>query len=92
MPRRCLLHLRGDDCCSASCIGGRSKSHKDHRGLIAFGNGAEEFEIDDARRGKPLWAFNLGQAVHASPILYGMGGKQYFAVAAGDAVIAFALP
>ncbi len=61
-------------------------------GLIAFGNDAEEFEVDDARTGKPLWAFNLGQAVHASPMSYGIGGKQYFAVAAGDNVIAFALP
>jgi alcohol dehydrogenase (cytochrome c) len=61
-------------------------------GLIAFGNDAEEFEIDDARTGKPLWAFNLGQAVHASPMSYGVGGKQFFAVAAGDNVIAFALP
>jgi alcohol dehydrogenase (cytochrome c) len=61
-------------------------------GLIAFGNDAEEFEIDDARTGKPLWAFNLGQAMHASPMSYGISGKQYFAVAAGDDVIAFALP
>ncbi len=61
-------------------------------GLIAFGNDAEEFEIDEVRSGKPLWAFNLGQAMHASPMSYGIAGKQYFAVAAGDDVIAFALP
>jgi alcohol dehydrogenase (cytochrome c) len=61
-------------------------------GLVAFGNDAEEFEIDDARTGKPLWAFNLGQSMHASPMSYGIDGKQYFAVAAGDNVIAFALP
>ncbi len=53
---------------------------------------AEEFEIDDARTGKPLWAFNLGQPMHASPMPYGIEGKQYFAVAAGDDVFAFALP
>jgi alcohol dehydrogenase (cytochrome c) len=61
-------------------------------GVVAFGNDAEEFEIDDARTGKPLWAFSLGQAMHASPMSYGIAGKQYFAVAAGDNVIAFALP
>lgn len=61
-------------------------------GLIAFGNDAEEFEIDEARTGKPLWAFNLGQTMHASPMAYGIEGKQYFAVAAGDNVVAFALP
>jgi len=61
-------------------------------GLVAFGNDAEEFEIDDARTGQPLWAFSLGQAIHASPMSYGVAGRQYFAVAAGDDVIAFALP
>jgi alcohol dehydrogenase (cytochrome c) len=61
-------------------------------GLVAFGNDAEEFEIDDAVTGKPLWAFSLGQAMHASPMSYGIEGRQYFAVAAGDNVVAFALP
>ncbi len=61
-------------------------------GLVAFGNDAQEFQIDDVRTGKPLWAFNLGQPMRASPMSYGIHGKQYFAVAAGDNVIAFALP
>jgi alcohol dehydrogenase (cytochrome c) len=30
--------------------------------------------------------------MHASPMSYGIEGKQYFAVAAGDDVFAFALP
>lgn len=61
-------------------------------GLVAFGNDTNEFEMDDARTGKPLWAFKLGQPMHASPMSYGIEGKQYFAVAAGDDVFAFALP
>jgi alcohol dehydrogenase (cytochrome c) len=61
-------------------------------GLLAFGNDTNQFEIDDARTGKPLWEFNLGQPIHASPMSYGVAGKQYFAVAAGDDVFAFALP
>jgi alcohol dehydrogenase (cytochrome c) len=61
-------------------------------GLVAFGNDTNEFEMDDARTGKPLWVFNLGQPMHASPMSYGIEGKQYFAVAAGDDVFAFALP
>jgi len=61
-------------------------------GLVAFGNNASEFEMDDARTGKPLWAFRLGQPMHASPMSYAIAGKQYFAVAAGDDVFAFALP
>ena len=61
-------------------------------GVIAFGNDSQEFEIADLRTGKPLWAFNLGQSFHASPMSYSVNGKQYFAVAAGDNVVAFALP
>ncbi len=61
-------------------------------GLVGFGNDAADFEIDDAHTGKRLWAFPLGQRMHASPMAYGIAGKQYFAVAAGDDVYAFALP
>ena len=61
-------------------------------GVVAFGNDANEFEMDDARTGKPLWEFKLGQPMHASPMSYAIAGKQYFAVAAGDDVFAFALP
>jgi alcohol dehydrogenase (cytochrome c) len=61
-------------------------------GLVAFGNDAKEFEMDDARTGKKLWAFGLGTDMHASPMAYGLAGRQYFAVAAGDDVIAFGLP
>jgi alcohol dehydrogenase (cytochrome c) len=61
-------------------------------GLVAFGNDAHGFEMDDTRTGKKLWSFDLGAAMHASPMAYGVAGKQYFAVAAGDDVIAFALP
>jgi alcohol dehydrogenase (cytochrome c) len=61
-------------------------------GLVAFGNDAKGFEMDDAHTGKPLWTFNLGTSMHASPMSYAIAGKQYFAVAAGDDIIAFALP
>jgi alcohol dehydrogenase (cytochrome c) len=61
-------------------------------GLVAFGNDAKQFEIDDAHTGKKFWAFDLPAGMHASPMSYGIAGKQYFAVAAGDDIIAFALP
>ena len=61
-------------------------------GLVAFGNDAEGFEIDDARTGKKLWEARLSAAMHASPMAYGIAGRQYFAVAAGDDVTAFGLP
>ncbi len=61
-------------------------------GLVAFGNDAKQFEIDDAHTGKKLWASDLPAGMHASPMSYGIAGKQYFAIAAGDDIIAFALP
>ena len=61
-------------------------------GLVAFGNDAKGFEIADAHTGKQLWVYSLGTGMHASPMAYGIAGKQYFAVAAGDDVFAFALP
>ena len=60
-------------------------------GLVFFGNDSEAFEAVDARNGKPLWHFNTGQAMHASPMSYAIGGKQYVAIASGSDVFAFAL-
>jgi hypothetical protein len=31
----------------------------------------------DAQTGKPLWHFNTGQNLHASPMSYAVNGKQY---------------
>jgi alcohol dehydrogenase (cytochrome c) len=61
-------------------------------GLIAFGDDGENFVVADGRTGKPLWHFHVGQLVHASPMSYAIDGKQYFAIAAGSDVFAFALP
>jgi alcohol dehydrogenase (cytochrome c) len=61
-------------------------------GLVAFGDDSQAFEIVDGRTGAPLWHFNVGQPVHASPMSYAVNGKQYFAVAAGSDLFAFALP
>ena len=61
-------------------------------GLVAFGDDAEEFEIVNGRTGAPLWHFNVGQPLHASPMSYAVNGKQYFAIAAGSDLFSFALP
>jgi alcohol dehydrogenase (cytochrome c) len=61
-------------------------------GLVAFGDDAQNFVVLDGRTGKPLWHFNVGQMVHASPMSYAVSGKQYFAIAAGSDLFAFALP
>jgi alcohol dehydrogenase (cytochrome c) len=59
---------------------------------VFFGDAAQSFEAVDARTGKPLWHFNTGQDMHASPMSYAIQGKQYVAIAAGTDVFAFGLP
>jgi len=61
-------------------------------GLVFFGDDAESFEAVDAQTGKPLWYFNTGQDMSASPMSYAVNGNQYVAIAAGSDVLSFALP
>lgn len=61
-------------------------------GLVFFGNDAQEFEAVDAKSGRSLWKFNMGQIVHASPMSYAVAGKQFVAIAAASDLIAFGLP
>jgi alcohol dehydrogenase (cytochrome c) len=61
-------------------------------GLLFFGDDAQSFEALDARDGRPLWHFNVGQDISASPMTYAVDGRQYVAIAAGSNVFAFALP
>jgi alcohol dehydrogenase (cytochrome c) len=61
-------------------------------GLVFFGDDAGSFEAVDARSGKPLWHFNTGQDMSASPMSYAVEGQQYVAIAAGSDVFSFALP
>ena len=61
-------------------------------GLLFFGDDTRAFEAADALTGKPLWHFNTGQTISASPMSYAVNGKQYVAIAAGSDVFSFALP
>jgi len=61
-------------------------------GLVFFCDDAGSFEGVDAQTGKPLWHFNTGQDMSASPMTYAVGGRQYVAIAAGSNVFSFALP
>ena len=61
-------------------------------GVLFFGDEAQSFEAVEASSGKPLWHFNTGQSIYASPMSYAVNGKQYVAIAAGSDVLAFALP
>jgi alcohol dehydrogenase (cytochrome c) len=60
--------------------------------LVFFGDDAQSFEAVDASSGKPLWHFNTGQSINASPMSYAVDGKQYVSIAAGSNVFSFALP
>ena len=61
-------------------------------GLVFFGDDAGSFEAVHALTGKPLWHFNTGQDMTASPMTYAVAGKQYVAIAAGSDIFSFALP
>jgi alcohol dehydrogenase (cytochrome c) len=60
--------------------------------LLFFGDNTQSFEAVDPRSGKPLWHFNTGQSIHASPMSYAVLGKQYVTIAAGSDLFSFALP
>lgn len=61
-------------------------------GLVFFADEQQSFEAVDAATGAPLWHFDTGQDIHASPMSYEAGGKQYVAIAAGTDLFTFALP
>jgi len=61
-------------------------------GLVFFGDDAQSFEAVNANDGRPLWHFNMGQDISASPMSYAVQGKQYVSIAAGSDVFSFALP
>jgi len=61
-------------------------------GLVFSGDSQGYLFALDGRTGKPLWHFNTGQSLRASPMSYSVNGKQYLAVAAGSDVFSFALP
>jgi len=61
-------------------------------GLLFFGDEAGYLEAVDTQTGKPLWHFNTGQDITASPMTYAVEGKQYVAIAAGSDIFSFALP
>ena len=63
-------------------------------GLVFIGaTDDRRFRAFDSKTGKELWSAKLESAGNANPISYqGRNGKQYVAIVAGNAVVAFALP
>jgi alcohol dehydrogenase (cytochrome c) len=59
---------------------------------LLFSGGREGyFYALDARSGELLWKTMLGGAVASGPMTYSVGGRQYIAVCAGNALFVFAL-
>ncbi len=62
-------------------------------GDLVFGGTADGFFFAlDAETGEELWHKSVGGRVHAAPMGYAVDGKQYVAIAAGNAIFSFALP
>lgn len=63
-------------------------------GLVFIGATTDNrFRAFDAKTGRELWTPVVGKNINANPITFlGKDGKQYVAVVATDAVLAFALP
>ena len=60
-------------------------------GLVFAGVEGGALMAVDAVTGTPLWSFETNQEWKASPMTYQFDGSQYIAVAAGPAILAFAV-
>ncbi len=60
-------------------------------GLLFAGTNEGDFLALDAASGKSLWRFQAGAAVQSNPMSYLSEGKQHVAIAAGNALFAFAV-
>jgi alcohol dehydrogenase (cytochrome c) len=60
-------------------------------GVIFSGDDDGNLLALNAKNGKHLWHFNVGEMLTASPITYSIDGKQYVAIASASAVFAFGL-
>jgi len=45
----------------------------------------------DAKSGKHLWNFQMGEDLFAAPMTYSVDGKQYVAIATASAIYSFGL-
>src|SRR5437773_2125292 len=61
-------------------------------GLLFTGDAEGNFIALDAATGKPLWHFQMGGAVYASPMAFAVDGREYVAIAAGSSLDAVGLP
>jgi alcohol dehydrogenase (cytochrome c) len=60
-------------------------------GLVFGGSSEGMFFALDAATGKPLWHYGTGAPIFANPVSFLVNGRQHVAIAAGNALFAFAL-
>jgi alcohol dehydrogenase (cytochrome c) len=60
-------------------------------GVVFFGDDDGHLVAVDARDGRHLWHFQMGDGLTASPITYAVDGKQYVATASSTAIFCFGL-
>ena len=59
---------------------------------LVFSGGRDGYFVAlDATNGTLLWKANLGGGIAAGPMAYGIGGREYIAVSAGNSLFSFAL-
>lgn len=62
-------------------------------GGLLFGGSGDGYVIAlDDRTGDALWHINVGGPVHAAPMTFSVGGRQFVSVSANHALFTFALP
>jgi alcohol dehydrogenase (cytochrome c) len=60
--------------------------------LLFLGDAAGTLVALDAEKGGALWHFYLGAPITASPMTWAADGRQHVTIAAGSAILTFALP
>ena len=75
-----------------STVGGRPGILSSGGGLIFSGSGDGHIFALDQDTGENLWYLSVGRGVHAAPMTYSVGGRQYVSVAASHSLFTFALP
>ena len=60
-------------------------------GVIFSGDDAGQLVALEAKTGRHLWNFNMGEELTASPVIYEVDGKQQVAIASATAIFAFGL-
>jgi len=60
-------------------------------GVVFFGDDDGQLVAVDARDGRHLWHFQMGEGLNTSPITYAVDGKQYVAIASSTAIFSFGL-